>query len=436
MADCITIAPELSFQDEITELAAHLSRSIPNTTADIAREFVSNFESQVAQELDKDERKKVVKSIVNKIVELNGGLEATREAEVESSHFLLQHVLATTFDQASEEYAQAIMDINGAIKKGAQESSKQTRAEAASRVLINNYNSFPASSPLRPATLLTLLSLLSSTLDVSALPLTTFTLAAALSTWSISSSQKVDFLTSASNIYVATGNISNALDLITLALQESVDQSLVEKAVLLNLSVSESFSLDKILAVQGVKDNLGKAGPVVALFEGNPIEAIGKGKKWTTENAAWIDSAKIPHFTAESVLRKLRLIALVAICAKSETRQIGYEPIAKALEIQESEVETWVIDAVRSKLITARISQPSALITISSISSLSTPSSRFGPSEWQLLEKRLKEWKVQVDEARQVLDEAENVVQHGLAGRKGGKRKDEKKEKNDKEDEE
>lgn len=43
-------------------------------------------------------------------------------------------------------------------------------------------------------------------------------------------------------------------------------------------------------------------------------------------------------------MRKLRLIALVALCAKSETRQLEYAPIAKALAIEESEVETWVID--------------------------------------------------------------------------------------------
>lgn len=55
-------------------------------------------------------------------------------AEVESSHFLLQHVLSTTFDQTSEEYAQAVKDVNEAVKKGAQETTKITRAEAASRV--------------------------------------------------------------------------------------------------------------------------------------------------------------------------------------------------------------------------------------------------------------------------------------------------------------
>lgn len=52
----------------------------------------------------------------------------------------------------------------------------------------------------------------------------------------------------------------------------------------------------------------------------------------------------IPGFTSETILRKLRLIALVALCAKSETRQLEYAPIAKALAIEESEVETWVID--------------------------------------------------------------------------------------------
>ncbi|KIR69249.1 eukaryotic translation initiation factor 3 subunit M [Cryptococcus bacillisporus CA1280] len=443
MADCITIAPELSFKDQITELAAHLSRSLPNADNQVAvKEFVQGYENQVATEEGKDDvedakKKQVVKSIVDKFVELKGGLEAAKESEVESSHFLLQHVLSTTFDQASEEYVQAVKDVNEAVKKGAQETTKITRAEAASRVLKNTYNFLPSNSPIRPSTLLALMSLLASTLDLSALPLPTSTLLPALSSWSIPSSEKVSFLTTASGLYQSTGNLAKALELLTLALKESVEPTVVEKAVLLALAVPNRFELDDVLAVQGVKEQLGKVQGVAELFEGDEIEAIEKGKKWAAENVSLIEGAGIPGFTSETILRKLRLIALVALCAKSETRQLEYAPIAKALAIEESEVETWVIDAVRSKLIVARISQPQSLIRIQSISSLTASSRRFGPNEWQLLEKRLEQWKKSVNEARQVVEEAELVAQQGLGQqRRGGKRREEKKEKEEKEEQE
>lgn len=130
---------------------------------------MQGYENQVATEEGKDDvedakKKQVVKSIVDKFVELKGGLEAAKESgklflfcqliygkvfhtdfigtEVESSHFLLQHVLSTTFDQASEEYAQTVKDVNEAVKKGAQETTKITRSEAASRVYAISYTVF------------------------------------------------------------------------------------------------------------------------------------------------------------------------------------------------------------------------------------------------------------------------------------------------------
>lgn len=109
MADCITIAPELSFKDQvcstplflvnfgltdlflvpfqkITELAAHLSRSLPNADNQVAvKEFVQGYEAQVDTEegrgdVEDAKKKQVVKSIVDKFVELKGGLEAAKES--------------------------------------------------------------------------------------------------------------------------------------------------------------------------------------------------------------------------------------------------------------------------------------------------------------------------------------------------------------------
>lgn len=135
------------------------------------------------------------------------------------------------------------------------------------------------------------MSLLASTLDLSALPLPTSTLLPALSSWSIPSSEKVSFLTTASGLYQSTGNLAKALELLTLALKESVEPTVVEKAVLLALAVPNRFELDDVLAVQGVKEQLGKVQGVAELFEGDEVEAIEKGKKWAAENVSLIEGA-------------------------------------------------------------------------------------------------------------------------------------------------
>ncbi|WVQ94122.1 hypothetical protein IAU59_001200 [Kwoniella sp. CBS 9459] len=411
MADCIPIGPELSFKQQILELATHLSRSLP---AAEQREFVGMYEAQVKVEGDaevpEDKRAPVVKSLVGKLVELKGGLEGLKESDVESSHLLLQYVLSNTFGADSEEHRNSVKQVAEAVQKGAEASNRQARVDVAVKILNNTYNYLAPSSPLRPTVLLTLLTLLAHSSDITILSLSPSTLTSALSQWSISSAEKVSFLTSAAELYQSLGDLSKALEILTIALKESVDAKIVEKAVLLNLAVTDKFELDEVLSIQGVKEQLGKAAEVVALFEGDEVEAVEKGKQWAAANASWVEGAGIPGFTTDSVLRKLRLIALLSLCVKSETRQLGYAPVAKALGVDESEVEAWVIDAIRSKLITARISQPLSLIRIQTISSLSTSSRRFGPSEWQLLEKRLGEWKKSVSEARQVVEEAQNVA--------------------------
>ena len=52
----------------------------------------------------------------------------------------------------------------------------------------------------------------------------------------------------------------------------------------------------------------------------------------------------IPSLTSESIIRKLRLIALTTLASQSTNQELTYSEIATALQIDEKEVEAWVID--------------------------------------------------------------------------------------------
>ncbi|KAK4684773.1 translation initiation factor 3 subunit M, partial [Tremellales sp. Uapishka_1] len=431
MTDCVAIAPELPFKQQVVEFAVHLSRSLPTPSDTVAaREFVASFENQLAEEEEvSDEVKKtIVKSLVQKVGELRGGLEATKESEAESSHLLLQYLLSSTFETSSPEYETLSKNVLEGVKKGgeiAANANRMTRVEAACRILNNTYNYLPPTSTLRPTTLLALLSLLSISSDLSTLSLTPSSLITALSQWTLSSAEKVAFLTSASKIYQAAGDLEKALETYILALQYSTDKEIVETAVVLAIAVESRFDLNDVTRVEGVQGRFeGKTGELVALFtETDELEAVGKGKTWLEANGSWIEGFAVAQFSAESILRKLRLIALATLCARTTSKQLQYSQVASALEIEESDVEAWVIDAIRANLLTARISQPLSLIKIQTVSSLATR--RFGSSEWQLLEKRLGEWKKMVADARVVVEEAEGLASAGQGGRRAGRREDE-----------
>jgi len=278
--------------------------------------------------LSEEKKKEVVIKLVERVGELRGGLEVAKEAgkfcyrrrmtgekesvadlsgkEAESSHLLLQYLISSNFDAQSEEYSTLEKKVLEALKQGgeiAANAGRTGRSEAASRMYVvsrekvlttslnNIYNYLPSSSALRPTTLLTLLSLLAITGELSTLNLTPAIITSALSQWQISESEKINFLVSAADIYQSAGQLDKASDLSIIALQQSVEKKVVEKAVVLAIAVEDRFDLDAVLKVQGVRDQVdGKLKEVVGLFtDVDEVEAVAKGQEWVRANSSFIE---------------------------------------------------------------------------------------------------------------------------------------------------
>ncbi|CAK9786961.1 unnamed protein product [Cutaneotrichosporon oleaginosum] len=461
MSDCVAIAPELPFRSQIAETLQHASRSMPPADQVAARELLNTFDKQLkpadGSEPSTETKREIVRKVVNTFVETKGALEAAKEGgelrgsarrslpergwvgrwktrrvasprdakytsgradmpEAESCSLLLQHVIADNFDTKSEEYAKLVKSVAEAVRVGgeaAAEAGRPGKVEIAERILTNSYNFFPAESPLRPAVLQTLITLLGAADDLSALPLTPATLIPALNQWSTSEEEKVAFLTHAAGVYEKAGELSRALDLTVLALERAIDAKTAEHALALALALPNRFDVDDILKVQGARDALsGPADELVDLFtKVDELAAVEKAAAWSKTNAAYVEKLGVAGLDAEEVLRKVRLIALTTLAARSATKEITYADLAGALKVDEADVEAWVIDAIRAGLLQARLSQPQSIVRVISVSSRGTR--RFGKDEWQLLEKRLSEWKSAVAEARATIESAEEVAAQG-----------------------
>lgn len=77
------------------------------------------------------------------------------------------------------------------------------------------------------------------------------------------------------------------------------------------------------------------------------------------------------------------------------------------------------IVAINEDLLKARLSQPTSTVRIISVTSVGVRS--FGSSEWQLLEKRLSEWKSAISEVKSVVDEAEALAASGPITHRNGR---------------
>jgi translation initiation factor 3 subunit M len=53
---------------------------------------------------------------------------------------------------------------------------------------------------------------------------------------------------------------------------------------------------------------------------------------------------------ADEIIRKLRLLALTSLAAKSSTKEISYQEAAQALKLEEVDVEIYVIDGTFQSL--------------------------------------------------------------------------------------
>lgn len=92
----------------------------------------------------------------------------------------------------------------------------------------------------------------------------------------------------------------------------------------------------------------------------------------------------------ESVLdRKMRLLTLASLAAHaSSTRTLAYAQIAKALNIPSEDIESWVIDTIRSGLVEGKLSQQKQEFLIHR-----STYRVFGENQWREVAGRLETWR-------------------------------------------
>ncbi|KAJ9097698.1 hypothetical protein QFC21_004735 [Naganishia friedmannii] len=419
MADSVAVLPAFSFAEKIEEVATFLAHQLPGADNDkqawlqsvresitvpaAAAEEGEDASTQRA-ELSQEKKDAVVEKLVKTTEDVNGGLEAS-ERDVESTHLVFQSLLMSDFND--EPRYQRVVE---SVCKGAAAASSKARMEAALRVLIHAYNLTPANSKLRPTILLSTLRVLSSSehLDVTALPLPINVIEKSVSAWSLSTSEKAHWLQQVADTYEnaktakigftdALKTTSLQLRVLALIIAEGSDQKAVDSALASALKIETNYDLVPVLKVQGVREGMsGEMKELVRLFEEN-VE-LNECLSWVQSHESFLSGLGL---STEDITRKLRLLALVSLCASSLNRDIAYSEVVQTLSVEEDLVEAWVIDAIHANLLKARLSQPKKTLRVQSVASRA-----FGQAEWKLLEKRLGEWKSTLEEVHGVVADA------------------------------
>jgi translation initiation factor 3 subunit M len=98
----------------------------------------------------------------------------------------------------------------------------------------------------------------------------------------------------------------------------------------------------------------------------------------------------------------MRLLSLCSLAAEHE--EIPYAAIVSTLKVQPEEVESWVIQAVSSGLILAKMDQLQQVVMVERC-----VVRRFGIEEWKSLQARLHTWKKNVRGVLEGLKQSQTV---------------------------
>jgi len=135
---------------------------------------------------------------------------------------------------------------------------------------------------------------------------------------------------------------------------------------------------DALLQLRAVRELKGK-DPLFRLLEIFTLHGCRDYKQFVQEHNGFFASKGLDQ---DACLSKIRLLTLSGLCA--EKSQLTFTEVAHALDIDESDVEMWVVDVVTQGLIDVRINQPQALITVRY-----TEQQVFNEKQWHQLQNRV-----------------------------------------------
>jgi len=143
--------------------------------------------------------------------------------------------------------------------------------------------------------------------------------------------------------------------------------------------------------------------PLLTLLE---IFAKGKLEDYKTFDATHGSIVSQYGLSKEECIRHMRLLSLCSLAAEHE--EIPYSAIASTLQVEADEVEKWVIDAVSSGLISAKMDQLQHVVMVERC-----VVRKFGIEQWKTLQSKLNAWKKNVKEVLDGLKHSQAALQEG-----------------------
>eukprot|EP00052_Salpingoeca_macrocollata_P015736 m.125712 g.125712 ORF g.125712 m.125712 type:complete len:389 (+) comp19793_c0_seq1:1458-2624(+) len=191
--------------------------------------------------------------------------------------------------------------------------------------------------------------------------------------------------------HVASFNGAAAADL-TKATADSLELLSV------TLASPELYDASHLLALDSIKHLKGQ--PAHTLLDIYCRGDLLEYSKFVSAHPATLADLKLSQ---EEMLRKVRLMALTSLCARSTV--LSFATVAERLQITEADVEPWIIDVIRAGLVEAKVDELNEKIVVTR-----STHTEFGIEQWKILQKRLQAWHTNLTEVQSVLQNVDQQI--------------------------
>jgi len=158
-----------------------------------------------------------------------------------------------------------------------------------------------------------------------------------------------------------------------------------QRCIVASLADPNTFLMDHLLILKPVKALEGQ--PIHQLLKIFVSEQLESYVKFYEKNQAFVDGLGLKH---QDSLRKMRLLSFMQIAENRS--EIPLAELGQTLDIGDNEIEEFLIDVIKTRLVRAKISQGDGVVYVSS-----TMHRTFSPSDWNHLYNLLQGWKTNLN---------------------------------------
>ncbi|KAJ1822830.1 hypothetical protein LPJ56_000519 [Coemansia sp. RSA 2599] len=191
----------------------------------------------------------------------------------------------------------------------------------------------------------------------------------------------------------------------TLGAQSGRSAEVAASAIVRFANLPAVCDIDALASIPGVQE-LSKQGALGAAGELLDALLASDYKQWKRAVEEKRPALAQLGVDVDRAGDKVRLLTVASLAAASLGQDVPFAAVAEAIEVDDDEVEMWIIDVIRAGLIQGKMNQVSRTL----LPTRSTYRS-FGADQWQLLKLRLRQWKQSLETLQPVIANAKIVAQ-------------------------